>query len=255
MDVEQPTELVASVRRWLREQGYALEYEAARVFRDAGFAARQGQVYRDGDITREVDVVAVAQFDGPSQCDFIVVVECKKSKAPWVVRRAELDDDQRSWEPIASKQLKEWLVEHRTLDAYLSVGTPTGIDVVQTHFKSGEERERSDAAYRAVAQVVSAARGLLRSSKRATLIYPVVVLDAPLLTLNYDDLGEDHLQEWGWDRLLWSGGDLPHPTAVDIVKREDLPGRAARLHAELDRVRVALPAQRSFTSIGGPQGF
>ncbi|HTI30284.1 MAG TPA: hypothetical protein VL687_08010, partial [Methylomirabilota bacterium] len=50
------------MRTWLRSQGFALEYEAARHLKAAGFHAVQGRTYQDAatEKTREIDVVARA---------------------------------------------------------------------------------------------------------------------------------------------------------------------------------------------------
>src|ERR1035437_2736629 len=197
----QSRDVLSEVRRWLGGQGYALEYEAAEAFRQAGFVARQGQAYRDGTTgkTRETDVVAIAEFRNATNrlVDLIVVVECKKSKHPWVVRRAQLDHGQQSWAPIASKLLGAELDRHRTLEAYMPLGDPTGIGVVQA-FNSSDDAERADAPYRAISQAVAGARAALRKADGSALVYPVVVLDAPLFTLSYDEDGSgqvDRLEE------------------------------------------------------------
>lgn len=131
----------------------------------------------------------------------------------------------------------------------MPLGGPTGIGVFQA-FNPSDDPDRADAAYRAIAQAVAGARGALRRATRAALIYPVVVLDAPLFTLSYDEDNTEQLNEWGWDRVLWSGVDALQPTAVDILTRLDLSGRAQVLHREFEEILKALPAGRDFRRPG-----
>jgi hypothetical protein len=245
---EQPTDLTTRVRAWLRQQGFALEYETARGFRAAGFRAQQGLTYRDRETgkTREIDVVAELppqQLRPPTGWPrFRVVVECKSSAQPWIVRKTTLDDEQKRWRPIATKLVVNYLANHQTLDRFL-VGDPTGIEADAMRNKNGDQ----NGAHDALAQVVSATLGLL-SEHDPVYLHPVVVLDGQLFSLWYGDDGIEDLRPSLLERVLWSGGShSSRPVLIDVVTRDGLAACCSRLKAELEGIERSLP-QRSFVA-------
>jgi len=238
-------------RKWLANQGYELEYATARAFREADFLAVQGQTYRDlmTDKTREIDIVAYPLLR-TRPIDTVVIVECKSSPDPWIVRMARFEDDQLRWRPIASDLLADYLMKDSLIARWFRVSDPTAFEVVAA--KEGR-KPGEDAAFAALSQVVSSARGTLarQTRGRAALVYPVIVLDAPLFSLWYDDKGEERLEPIEWARILWSGSNvLPAPVAIDLVTRAVTVARAESIRDSLGAMIELLPAGRSFIRPG-----
>jgi hypothetical protein len=78
--------MVPSVRKWLQEQGYPLEMQAASAFREVGFEVQQSTYYQDPetDKAREIDVEATIK----SHYGFLNIkffLECKSGAKPWVL--------------------------------------------------------------------------------------------------------------------------------------------------------------------------
>lgn len=238
------------VRAWLKDQGYVLEYEAAAALRSAGFHASQGRTYRDVSTgkTREVDVLAQALLTANAP-DLFAVVECKRTKVPWVARKVDLFGEDLRWVPIATQAaVAEFGRRPDMLDRSLPYRSPTGpvpFDVVQA--KTGEP-----VAFRAIAQVIDAAYGLLHNRTqfpRPALILPVVMVEAPLFELYYETSGVEQLSAVGWTRVLW-GGTHDRPTLVDIVTREAFVEYARTLRWQFGELADA--AKASGVDFGDP---
>ena len=244
--MSEPKDPVAVARHWLSSQGYELEYATARAFQEAGYATQLGQTYRDRvtEKNREIDVLAYPAFR--SQVQVIVTAECKTTQQPWIVRKAMLDDDQLAWTPIASKRLAEHLVSPAaSFRGQLRVSAPTGFDIVTA--SKGDNH-----AFAALSQLVDAARGVLASRVRriAVLVYPVLVLDGPLLELWYDDNGRETLQPVSSERIIWSGSHhSAGAVAIDVWNRDHVLAGAESLRQSLGHIIDYLPPGRSFAPV------
>jgi len=240
-----------AVRSWLHDQGYRVEHTTASAFKKAGYVASQGWVYKDGASGkfRDIDVIAhpplissLSKLETWITC----VIECKKPKAPWVVR---LSGD-RTLEPtppgpIATRGLFRLLMEQpNILSTALARQGPTAFSVVQTHADA-----ETNPAFAACNQAIAAAVGYLRPDLQMhRLAYPIVVIDAPLFTLAYREDGTEDLVGVEWARLLWSGAHtLGHWTQLDVVTLAGVEAYAERLNRELavlldliDRNRAAI---------------
>lgn len=89
-DVSIGRDLPSQVKKWVEEQGYALEMRVAKVFRDNGFDVSQFDHFIDQESqdVRPVDVVATLSKDiGSSRVAIRLFVECKYSAKdkPWVI--------------------------------------------------------------------------------------------------------------------------------------------------------------------------
>lgn len=247
-DVDQhpPADVLDKVRGWLRHQGYALEYETARQLESADLYTRQGLTYRDDATgkTREVDVVAELRSFGANVhvVNFSIVVECKSSKEPWIVRKAMVHPIEREWRPVATKRLVDYLLLHNTLDR-MTIDDPTGFEI-----EAKREPNKPNGARDALIQVVSAARGLLRAERGPAFFHPVVLLDGELVSLWYADDGSEDLRLSNFERILWSGApDLSHSIVVDVVTRQGFPTYMRSLIGELKGIQGSI-AGLSFVS-------
>jgi hypothetical protein len=243
------------VREWLKQQGYPLEFEAARILRSAGFLTVQGWSYPSTDergVIKARDVDVIAAWVGPNAEDttvpragrFIVAVEAKHLTSPWVVLTST---NPTHWKPLASEMMthyfsrlginpaEELTLPHRTGFAVKTIG-------------SGQ-----DVAYEALTKATSAALAAVDDADDPYSRYtprwalPVVVVRDDLFTLGYDDEGLEILESVPWCRLVWHGTiGFRSPTLVDVVTRDHWPTYVAELRAVASRVvdRVEEERQR-----------
>ena len=221
--VTQSDELHEMVRKWLRSEGYPLEYAAARAMRQAKFGVMQGASYTTDDgRVRDIDVLC--QVRRPDRTAW-AVLECKASPNPWVALMRE--GRAPAWSPLVHsssfglpKAIKDRL-------------TPTGrfgYTLVQA-FKSSDQ----DPAYTALSQVTSAARRVPEELDAAGFAVPVLVVSGPLFTAWIEPDGNDQLAPAEWVRLVWAGG-MGGSTIVDVVNARGLGAYAERLRADFEAI-------------------
>src|SRR5687768_14769628 len=109
-------DLPTRLANWLESQGYPLEIEVARAFREAGFKAIQADYYIDpvSKANREIDLVAHAdKYVLGLLARISFIVECKTARdKPWVLFTApqgQLADKARVVQRAASKLGADWL--------------------------------------------------------------------------------------------------------------------------------------------------
>lgn len=223
--------------QWLRDGGYPLEYETARMLRLAGWYAEQGRHYSDPrkpDVVRETDIVAEAPITGPVR--FLLVVECKVSEDnPWVVLTSPTTP--RPVYFIVNPFLEAYVQKHKTpLGGLFPQDKPYGFSVVEVLGKSGRDR-----AYDAVEQVISAAQGLVPDERPHVLLWPVIVTTAQLFRVVTDDsVGNERLVTAEWARIRFHGASRPIATAVDIVTRFGLMAYAREMRGVAGEVAYEL---------------
>ncbi len=219
---------IKAVQAWLHTQGYALEYEAARHLAKVGFRARQGRTYIDPNTekVREIDVEALCLLT-TSPLELYVVVECKFSKQPWLVRKVVIPSGERRWVPIATPNATDTINSAEGALRPIVIGPDDQAIGMSVDVAFGRE----DSAYSTVQQAISAATGVIAKSKRAALALPVVVLDGELFDVFYDPAGSEHVGAIRSARLPWQA--TPEPTVVDIVTRAAFEEHAKTLQFEL----------------------
>jgi hypothetical protein len=239
----------AEVRRWLSGQGYALEHVTAEGFRQAGYVASLGRTYRDATTakTREIDVVASFRqtyLRAEPPFETLVAVECKVAPVPWVVRKAELLDEQLTWRAVATASVADFISQANQI-ARFPLGDPPGFDVVAARTT---QKPAEDPAFGAIAQAVMSARGLVEAAgrERPVLVHPVVVVDGHLFSLSYDADGRDQVRPTTSERIVWSGdSSTQEPVVVDIVTRPAIQTFAKSLRQIFLVLQNAAP-DRSF---------
>jgi hypothetical protein len=235
-----------SVRQWLEKQGYAVEHRTADAFAAMGFISRQGLTYRDSveGKPREVDVVARAALTA-HRVEMQAVVECKRSAKPWVTRTTRASTMRKgnvTWRPIMTPAIAPYLREHPVvLSDTIRLTPPIAFDVVETH---RDDPKSGNPAYAALAQVISAASGLLADHDlfpNPTLFHPVVVLDGELFRAtfgNYPDLNVEPIDR---ERIHWSGGQsVEAPVVIDVVRLSAIDEYVKDLRFELGELAETL---------------
>ena len=229
-------DFTAQIATWLRDQGYPLEMEAAKAFRDGGFQVSQGGYYVDQDKgkPREIDLVAshhshIADGDVYST----LVVECKASRnKPWLLFSPPSIDDNHSFSflsRIASKRARLLLAhirrhKHVTSLPFFNTRSTSAYAVTQA-FTTG-----TDITYDAIVSATKAAHhhaGQIDTfdtdiGPTMAFVYPVVLIDARLFECQLID-GELAIEEIPNGIMSWR-----HPLAqfgsviIDIVTRPAL---------------------------------
>jgi hypothetical protein len=253
-------DLVARVHAWVDTQGYAVEHRAASILAAKGFVSRQGMTYRDPIVekVREIDVVA-RDRRGVNGAEFHLVVECKRSTHPWVTRTTAATILQKggvAWLPVATDAVRELLQTHRrVLDAF-PIARPVPFDVVEAKLGRNAPNPGSssvpNAAYGALAQVVSAAAGLLLSAGQfpnPAVMHPIVVFDGDLFRASFEDGAVSRVEPIEWERIHWSGApNLTTPVVVDVVTLPAFPPYVDALKSEIEELnyelRQAVPPRR-----------
>lgn len=221
---------MADVEKWLTHQGYALEHQTAAAFSRLGFSASLGRTYIDPRELkpRDIDVVAEVILSH-TPAHIYAVIECKAGAiGAWVIRESQLPWNEDLWTPISTDDLVTLLHNERsTVAQALPVAEPNG----STAFAIVEAVTNGDrdAAYSALSQATSAARGWLQRAATPSIALPVVIVDTPLLTLTYDTAGKARLSEVDRRRVLWTEPGQGLRTAVDVVRRSALLDHAKDL--------------------------
>ena len=211
---------VEEIEAWLAHQGYGLEHETAEAFRRLGFVASQGRTHLDPTTqkVREIDVVAEVVLTR-SPAHIYAVIECKAGAiGAWVIRKSLLPWNEDLWIPISTDGLAAPLHEQRALIAHILPVDPPSNPIAFSIVEAVTNGDR-DAAYGALSQATSAARGWLQRAATPSIALPVVVVDTPLFTLTYDATGKPQLAEVDRARVLWTEPGQGLRTAVDVVRR------------------------------------
>jgi hypothetical protein len=230
---------VEKAKAWLRTQGYALEHAALRGLERAGFEGSLGRTYVDPVTAkvRDIDIIATpppSRFTRSAKpVGIYVVIECKGGGGqPWIVRKATVPYEQLAWHPVGSPSVVAFAKARNERPFHVS--EPTGIALLSARDKGEEDR-----AYVALRQLLDAAVGAPTSgflpSQGAWLVHPVLVVEAPLVTVNYLDDGSEDVSESDRERIVWSGaGELAR--MIDVVQSEFFPSYAETLRDELQRL-------------------
>lgn len=92
-----------------------------------------------------------------------------------------------------------------------------------------------DLAYGAIQSVATAARALapnVSSYGPRYAVFPVIVTDTTLWTVEYNGDGDLDARPAAWHRILWQGAPGGAPVVVDVVTKQHLPAYAHDLRAD-----------------------
>jgi hypothetical protein len=223
--------------------------EAVKSFRRAGLDSVVSYHYRAGleGPTREIDVFAWRRkVTGDAEVYVSFVVEAKSSaEKPWVLLLDQPDQPpSREIRYHATLGSRYAAMFYRALrrrkssvaDEFL-LSTPASLaHGLRTAFSD------TDVAYQAVQSAVSAALAQLTEPHHvdtdfpvAAFVYPVVLLDAPLIEFWLDDLDQPRVKEVASGTLFWPSPEDGRPVLVEVVTR-------AALHDWLGSVKASLDA-------------
>lgn len=234
-------DLRGRVEEWLEKQGYPLEMHTAAAFKRAGFQVTIADFYEDVEEgkSREIDVTA-ARFSSLDRDVFLQVcirVECKRSDKPWVLFASEAQPERHAIFNVFASEVGRWfLIKAHQKPVFrkrlfqLPLLYPKGMCYGLTQ----AFRESRD-AYKAImsAAKASIARTIefdnLPASEDAPrmcgVVFPLVVLDAPLFTCVLDTNGQPKAVQVPEGVLFWKGLSTSHSaTLIHVCTKDALSG-------------------------------
>ncbi|WP_353073840.1 hypothetical protein [Tunturiibacter gelidiferens] len=246
--------MLDEVKKWLTEQGYPLEMRAAKIFRKAGFEVQQAQLYTDDEAgkRREIDLIAMSpDHVGLTQIAF--TIECKSSKKPWILFSSGNNLGQNVYWTYC-------LMNQATRSVMASIGWDdlSESDLapespfekfrwlrksVDTAFSIRQAFNDKDVAYAAVVSSIKAASHLLRAERSSKLpnfrfIFPVVVIDSPLLLCKLGEMGDPELTQVSSGEILFTNPDRNEDmTCVRITTIDELPNLLNEAKIEIKQIR------------------
>lgn len=249
------SDLLISVEKWLKEQGYPLEMRVAQFFLHHAWLLHHSRRYND-PITgkeREIDILAFND-DSANNSRFHgrLVIECKwTSKRPWV-----LFDSSRSitsygylrssaMNKTATKKIdnlfKQGFLSHDLSDGFpLFSSYKECYTVVQALRKSNT----NDVAYSAVESAVNAADFFADQSSEHCFIYiPTVIIDGELCQCNLNEKGDISVHEIDIGLLIHHRSD--YPRCVYIVRESGLTRFVDFVDTTLNSIRAVLKKAES----------
>ncbi|HWR17974.1 MAG TPA: hypothetical protein VN577_24310 [Terriglobales bacterium] len=238
------------VRNWLEKQGYPLEMRAASLFKQAGFEVRQSWYYPDAETgkSRELDIL-VRDPDFIGIVDIEFAIECKAIKKPWLVlSTSETVSYNRAFSfAITSEAARRFVCSperiHWFLDnlAWFSKDDLTGYSLRQS-FSDGQE----DIPYATGMSVLKAAHCRLEKAPRPKcpkfqFIFPVIVIDSPLLRCWLGGNGQLEMQEVSEGEYLFDPANSNiRGTAIRVVTLSGLPKFVKTAKFVAEQVRAYL---------------
>jgi hypothetical protein len=164
----QESRVIASIRKWLNEQGYPLEMRVARAFQRAGAFVQQSVFYTsDEDVQREIDVCAqfgksfvtslpVSKSSGERspiarivRFDLVAVVECKSSPTsgkPWVIFTSGSEQSPKTMPGRLANPMGENAIPYLETLAYglplFKVSDSVGYSVVRAFNKADDQESQ-----------------------------------------------------------------------------------------------------------------
>lgn len=224
--------MIDQVRKWLNEQGYPLEMKTAAVFRKVGFEVEQSCLYADTESNkpREIDVLArVPDYIGSIRIIFLV--ECKASKKPWVllsgsdVSRGNLRTDSFAVVNSNVRKVLSSFGDGKPFNALLNECSWFKKDSLIGYSLRNAFSDK-DIAYEGLLGLAKASTDFVRSESdyQMCFVFPVLVVDSPLVRCNLDTLGKLQLEEIPEGEVFFKYGlASPFRTCIRVVTLRGLP--------------------------------
>ena len=220
------------IYKWLNEQGYPLEFKVANELRNNGFTVIQSEFFKDPDTAqnREIDVVAFKQFYTPKLLiRLTIVVECKSGKKkPWILFSSPdsvLSDADKVVQTPGTEIGKMLLRNSQIFSKYkdleiFSTNERTSFGITEC-FTTGK-----DIPYSALTSVAKATAAFIdkesafKESNICDIIFPFVVIEAPLFESYYD--GELVIDKVESGTLAWRNRIIDQQQSIIRVQRFEL---------------------------------
>jgi hypothetical protein len=251
-NADHQTGMLAGVEKWVQESGFDLELASAHAFMTAGFQVQQSSYFEDpesGD-AREIDIVA--EDPDPTYLGalrILFVVECKASKkGPWVLFTSS-----------ESMTLGNRLMNFAVLSegGFDAVGAnidqmmarvgwfAKDNDKVAYAFRQAYAKDGTDPAFAASISVAKACKAAtaraIEKPPSALIVFPLIVVDAPLVVCALDDGGRVELREIDEFEYVFHGlRDQRMAPCIRVVTRERVEGFAEDARAQAGIIRDVL---------------
>jgi hypothetical protein len=246
--------LLNRAKEWLSEQGYPLEMRTAQTFRKAGFEVYQSQLYSDGETgkLREIDLIALTpDHVGVTRITF--AIECKSSKKPWILFS--------SGETLGMDVFSSYsLMNEKARDVFagigwdyspeMLVGQPAAFEKFRwlkkspnTAFSFRQAFSDTDSSYTALVSTIKAASHLLASGQTSRFphfrfVFPMIVVDSPLLLCKLEATGEPELTQVDSGEILFTNPNkIEDVTCIRITTVDALPSFLTEAVREVKQIR------------------
>jgi hypothetical protein len=222
-------DMITNVRNWLEKTGFSLELRTASAFRAAGFQVKQSGYYTDPETNkaREIDVEAVSSsVMGAVEVKFIV--ECKSNQNPWILlcSNEALANYHRADAFAAMSRESRAIFVDRFVDLMDKFSWLRKDRVIAGYaLRQAFSEKDKDLAYSAAVNVAKASHSrVAKQQPPFRFIFPVIVVDTPLLRCGLNDRGEIELKEAEEGEFLFTGHELG--TCIRVVTIAKLPSFA-----------------------------
>lgn len=235
---------------WLTNQGYPLEMEVGRAFRDSGWRVEHAKWYVDiaTGKPRPIDLFAswsIHRDEPLGAVTLSLAIECKKSIGkPWVVLASEHShyptalDEAISAELIGRSAMFVAGVRQASIPEMLRPAKRIGHGIVKAHTenKSGDPTSPFAAVRSAVAACTSIGRQNDEFAMSFAAVYPsvhvvvpVVLLEGTLFEYSLSEAGNGELTEVSISQLLAGAGDGTQSLITQLVTKNAVEGFASAL--------------------------
>lgn len=239
--------MIPEVRDWLDKAGFALELRAASIFQQAGFEVHQASYYLDPETGkgREIDIVAIDP-DDLGVLDIRFMVECKSGKKPWVLLTspdAGAGYNRLTSYGVLSPALRKALARR---SGALADDLPWFKKEGQIAYQARQALSDSDPAYVAAMGVAKASTAWLAPTNRDSsatfrVVFPVIVIDAPLLECSLAADGKIEIHEVDSGEWLFTAMVPEYfGTCIRVVTLQHLASFASEARASVAALRTLM---------------
>ncbi len=190
MNIESENKL----KKWLEDSGHNLEMKVADLFLKKGFMVRASEYYLDlkENKFREIDIVATREKSYKGMRVILkIIIECKKSKYPWVLYTSENEN----WMFEQNPQISNYLRSGSKMGKVFNIVYPNLINknlevfdipkrIGHSLIEGFKKVNKEDSSHKSIYQLLKALNHFENQSMEENtdiIIYlPVVILDGNL---------------------------------------------------------------------------
>lgn len=232
-------ELIDNIQKWLAKNGYPLEMQVAKEFKNAGFDIEQSEYYQDRetDTFRELDIIAsTSRQSDRAHYSVRTLIECKFCKSnPWLLF-TEPGDVQRNFKLImhpgnalGTQMTSRFVFNKKLWDLPIfSKHAVTGYAVVES-MRKNDKKDNSYAALMGLSKGLNAFSNYPKYTHAAgkgicEVFLAVAVISGKLFRVFLDETNGTQIEEIERGSVVWSNPVCGNRSCViNIVTDVALP--------------------------------
>lgn len=197
--------MIQKILDWINKTGYPLELKGESILNDAGFMIINSHLYKDPEkqIFRELDLLASHYWSEKTlSLSFELLIECKKSDKPFLL----LSNRKNKRTSISIGEYLEVLdpnariaIGNPKIEVELPKPTSSGFKIIQAFVDSDEViHKATNSLIKSFSDWKIQEKEYMETNieeNSHTLLFPILLLDAPLLALTLDEKKEMNLEE------------------------------------------------------------